>query len=513
MTQGNIPVLVELRQNAVRLLALLGWVNAPVLLAVGGMIGLDMQDMLIPVLLALLFSIAPSICAARCPLDRATPLVVAMAYAAYPALFIFMLRNHGWQMDMHMYFFVSLAAIALMYDRRSIILAAAMIAVHHIVFETAMPSWIFASTGNFTRVILHCGLVALAAAGLLRLVTDARARMIEQAQLQAVAMAQADLAKIAQAEAETRAGELATSREAEQHARAGQAEAERSTAQLAKAKQSEVADLIVQSVSGLLRDVRDAAEEMETGNREAKALAARSAESSNELKRRGSDAIANMANVAAIVDQLVASFGDVAHNSQSARAHSQTTRDTVQAIAPRFQSLDQEVLAAGEILDLIASISAQSHMLALNASIEAARSGDAGRGFDVVAAEMKVMARRTGEAAHAIAEKLENIRSASASVSDAVSETREAVTAITGSADAIAIALSQQQLAVAEIAASARYAAAELEGTAKTGNEVHRLIDSNGVLTARMEDVATALNRRAGALGMEVENLVQRLRA
>jgi methyl-accepting chemotaxis protein len=509
--ENAVPVLVDLRRNAVRLLAVLGWANAPLLLLLGHIVGV--QDISPSVILALLFSMAPTICAFRHPLSPATPLVIAMAYAGYPALFVYMMRGQEWQMDMHMYFYVCLAAIALMYDRRAIVVAAAAVATHHAALELTMPSWVFASTGNFHRVLLHGVLVVLESGGLLRLVTDARARMMEQARLQAMAVEQADLAMAAQAEAEIRAGELAASRESERVARAGQAKAEQAAAQAAKAKQGETADLIVRSVSGLLTDVREAAEEMEAGNRKAKALATRSATSSAELKRKGGDVVANISNVATIVDQLVTSFGEVAHNSQSARTHSQTTRETVHAIAPRFESLEQEVLAASEILDLIASISAQSHMLALNASIEAARSGDAGRGFVVVADEMKSMARRTGQAASAIVEKLDNIRAASASVADAVSETREAVTAITGSADAIAAALSQQQLAVAEIAASARYAAGQLESAALTGNEVDALIGSNGALTARMEDVATALNHRAGKLGMELENLVQRLRA
>ncbi|HEX7781366.1 MAG TPA: methyl-accepting chemotaxis protein [Sphingobium sp.] len=511
MTESATPMLSDLRRTSVRLLALLGWLNVPILVGLGILTGAP--DIAIPALLAGLFSIAPLICAYRKPLDSLTPQVIALAYAGYPALFVYMMKGHGWQMDMHMYFFVCLAGVALMYDRRAILVTAAVIALHHAILVTVMPHWVFTGGGNYERVAVHAVLIILESAGLLRLIADGRVRMVEQARLNAVTEEQAKIALAAQTEAEARAGELAISREAERTARAAQAKAEKASTDASAVRRGEAADLIVENLSGLMEDIRDAAAQIEAHNRRSQALAGKSADSSSTLRRKGSEASANISNVAGIVEQLVSSFSEVARNSQSARIHSQKTRDTVEAMGPRLESLKEEVSAAGEILDLISAISAQSHMLALNASIEAARSGDAGRGFVIVADEMKVMARRTGEAAQAIVAKLENIGTASTSVSEAVAETQGAVAAITGSADAIAAALSQQEVAVGEIAMSAREVASQIEGAAITAAEVDRLIGSGGLLTAQMDDVATSLSRRAGDLGQELERLVHELRA
>jgi len=511
VTESAIPMLSDLRRTSVRLLATLGWVNVPGLICLGLLTGAP--DIAAPAILAALFGIAPLFCAYRRPLDPLTPQVIALAYAGYPALFVYMMQGHSWQMDMHMYFFVCLAGVALMYDRRAILVTAAVIALHHAILVAVTPHWVFAGSSDYERVAVHATLVILESCGLLRLITDGRVRMVEQARLNAVAEEQAKIAVAAQAEAEARAGELAVSREAERTARAAQARAERDSTDASAIRRGEAADLIVENLSGLMSDIRDAAGQIETHNRRSQMLAGKSAESSSTLRRKGSEASANISNDAGIVEQLVSSFGEVARNSQSARIHSQKTRDTVEAMGPRLESLKEEVSAAGEILDLISAISAQSHMLALNASIEAARSGEAGRGFVIVADEMKVMARRTGEAAQAIVAKLENIGTASTSVSEAVSETQGAVSAIAGSADAIAAALSQQEVAVSEIAASAREVASQIEGASITAAEVDRLIGSGGLLTAQMDDVATALNRRAGDLGQELERLVQQLRA
>ncbi|QJQ12522.1 methyl-accepting chemotaxis protein [Pseudomonas putida] len=154
--------------------------------------------------------------------------------------------------------------------------------------------------------------------------------------------------------------------------------------------------------------------------------------SASNSSMTNSDEQSNRTNsVAAAINELGAAAQEIAGNAAQASQHASSARllaeegqqvverniaamnrlsDLIVSSSGHIETLNNKTVNIGQILEVITSISQQTNLLALNAAIEAARAGEAGRGFAVVADEVRNLAHRTQESAQQVQTMIEELQ-------------------------------------------------------------------------------------------------------
>ncbi|WCT78589.1 hybrid sensor histidine kinase/response regulator [Novosphingobium humi] len=148
----------KLRVRFGRFLVIFLWLHIPVLAAVAFAVG---RPPVAAGLAGALLAAAYHLIWWRRGIAPVTRYLSAVALMGEPALLVYLLAGHPWQMDMHMYFFALLALTIAWCDWRVVVVGAVAIAIHHIMLDFLLPLAVFADGADVSRVGLHAGIVAL----------------------------------------------------------------------------------------------------------------------------------------------------------------------------------------------------------------------------------------------------------------------------------------------------------------------------------------------------------------
>jgi len=202
---------------------------------------------------------------------------------------------------------------------------------------------------------------------------------------------------------------------------------------------------------------------------------------------------------AAAVNEMTAAVEEVARNASSASQSTQTTQrstvtgkervnltiesisrlnSSVSEASTQVEGLAGQVQNIANVLDVIRSIAEQTNLLALNAAIEAARAGEQGRGFAVVADEVRALAHRTQSSTYEIESMIQNIQKDSSAAVLAMSRSSKEAQATLSTAREAGDSIGEITLTVADISERNLMIAAASEQQASVARSVDRNIGS-----------------------------------
>ena len=222
------------------------------------------------------------------------------------------------------------------------------------------------------------------------------------------------------------------------------------------------------------------------------AAAEEASSNTNSVAASMEQAATNLSSVATATEEMSATVGEIAANSERARMISEQSTAQVQGITALMKELGKAARDIGKVTETINDISSQTNLLALNATIEAARAGAAGKGFTVVANEIKGLARQTAAATEDIKLKITGVQTSADSVIADIDKVSGVIRNVGDIVASIAASIEEQAVVTKDVANNIAQASA---GVRDSNERVAQTAAVSASIALDMAEINVAVGR------------------
>jgi len=234
---------------------------------------------------------------------------------------------------------------------------------------------------------------------------------------------------------------------------------------------------------------------------------------SSQVAGASEEASSNMQAVASATEELTTSVDEIGRRVRESNQIAEAAVVQAQQTDGRIGKLSRAAQQIGDVVKLITAIAEQTNLLALNATIEAARAGEAGRGFAVVASEVKSLASQTAKATDEISSHILGMQGATQESVTAIKEIGDTIGKISSIASTIASAVEQQSSATLEIARNVQNVAQGSHEVAANITQVNRGATETGSASGEVLNSAKTLSAESTRLREELDRFMANIRA
>jgi methyl-accepting chemotaxis protein len=273
------------------------------------------------------------------------------------------------------------------------------------------------------------------------------------------------------------------------------------------------ADEFETAVGAIVSNVSASAVQLETAAGTLTRTAETTQSLSSQVASTSEVASTSIQSVASATEELSASVNEIGRRVRESSQIAEAAVLQAQQTDARIGKLSRAAQQIGDVVKLITAIAEQTNLLALNATIEAARAGEAGRGFAVVASEVKSLASQTAKATDEISSHISGMQGATQESVAAIKEIGGTIAQISTIASTIAGAVEQQSSATQEIARSVQNVAQGTHEAAANIVQVNRGATETGSASAGVLNSARTLSAESKRLREELGRFMSNIRA
>ncbi|MDY7099163.1 MAG: methyl-accepting chemotaxis protein [Pseudomonadota bacterium] len=425
--------------------------------------------------------------------------------ASQPIIVLTALRLAGVEGLTPLAIFLSLLALSVLSDPRAIVGGAVLIAVEMLLLASFASGWLFIG-GAFWREALYFAELLFVSAVAYALARHFERLIRDTQRVRANSIAQTELMQEQSSELELALHRVEIERQEREKLELAREEERKAQALL-------IAEEFEASITVVTQSVASTASLLAKTTKALNTIADDAGQSVSEFSRSAQAASDAAKTVARGVTELSVSISSVADNVNQQHLLTSQATDRSNSGGKAVGDLSVHSDTIEEATRAIVRIADRTNLLSLNAAIEAATAGPAGRGFTVVAQEVKGLAGQASEAATEIDQFLKGVRTGTIEAERSFEEIDSVIKDLAKAADAILWDVESQRRSADTIEEYARTAAEDVSAMAKRSAHLADTASQSKELSRQLDNAANTMARNVQELEQSTAHFIANLRA